>query len=191
MTDNEIIAQINHGNEGAFNKLVNRYQEMVLNICYGFLNNREDALDLTQDVFVKVFFTLKKFRGQSKFSTWLYRIAVNSSINYLKKNKKQRIWQELDVLFEKESNSKHQQENPAHKNLESEDRKAVLFKAMESLPDKQKTAITLNRLQEFSYKEVAAIMKVNTSEVGVLINRGMKKVRSNILKEYKKEELIL
>lgn len=189
MTDNEIIAAIKNGNEEAYQEMVNKYQQKVLNICNGYLKNHEDALDLTQDIFVRVYFALHKFKGEARFSTWLYRIVVNMSINRLKKLKRERIWQSLDLLFEKENQDATFHPSEDASQLETEERKEVLYNALDKLSEKQKTALVLNRLKDFSYKEVGEIMNVSTSEVGVLINRGMKKLEGTILRIYQKDTI--
>ena len=88
MEDLQIIQDIENNHIQAFKHLVNKYQQMVVNTCYGFVHNREDAEDIAQEVFIEVHRSLHKFRKESKLSTWLYRISANKSLNFIRENKK-------------------------------------------------------------------------------------------------------
>jgi RNA polymerase sigma-70 factor (ECF subfamily) len=84
MSDVEIIELLKQGSEQAFKKLVETHQKLVVNTCFGMVHNREDAEDIAQDVFIEVYRNIQKFRADSKLSTWLYRIAVNRSLNHIR-----------------------------------------------------------------------------------------------------------
>ena len=86
MTDSEVIKLILQGDKEKFRILVEKYQQMVFRTCMGFLHNKDDADDLTQDVFIQVYQSLPRFKGESAFSTWIYRIAVNASLNKIRKS---------------------------------------------------------------------------------------------------------
>ena len=88
MSESEIINEVRAGSEESFDRLMLSYQSHVYNVAYSFTKNPEDALDISQDVFIKVYKNLNSFRGESQFKTWLTRIAFNESQNWLKKNKR-------------------------------------------------------------------------------------------------------
>jgi len=86
--DTNLVLKIKNGNQNAFREFITQYQKFVLNVCFKFINNPDDANDIAQEVFIEVYRTIDKFRSESKISTWLYRIAVNRSLNFLRDNKK-------------------------------------------------------------------------------------------------------
>ncbi|MFP4619933.1 MAG: RNA polymerase sigma factor [Bacteroidales bacterium] len=191
MTDQEIIQGLKNRNETAFKAFVDKYQHLVLNVSNNFVHNKEDAMDIAQEVFIKVYDSVDSFREESKISTWLYKIAVNKSLNYLRDKKKRNIFNSLDLIFEKNKND-NPVENIAddqeisQEKMESEERKEILFKAMDELPVKQKTALTLNKLEGLPYKEIAGIMDTSVTETGVLINRARKKLQKKLVEQFKK-----
>ena len=89
INDQHYINQIIEGNTNAFSVLVNQYKDLVFTLAYKMLKNREDAEEVSQDVFIKIFKSLNKFKGDSKFSTWIYKITYNTCLDYLKKSKKE------------------------------------------------------------------------------------------------------
>jgi len=190
MTDQQIIQGIQRGEEAAFRELVENYQEMVINVCNSFLHNRDDALDVSQDVFIKAYHSISSFRGQSRLSTWLYRIAVNMSLNFIRDKKRKNIFSSLDVLFHNTgsdaSESIEDSSDSAPQRMEREEQKNILYRSLENLPKKQKVALTLNKLEELPYKQVAEIMGISISETGVLINRAKKSLQKKMAAEFKK-----
>lgn len=190
MTDEQIIQGIRNGEEAAFKELVDKYQELVINVCNSFLHNKDDALDVSQDVFIKAYHSIDRFRGQSRISTWLYRIAVNQSLNYLRDRKRKNIFSSLDVLFSNPGSDPLEKvednDDIAPAKMERQEQKDLLHRAIESLPKKQRVALTLNKLEELPYKEVAEIMDITVSETGVLINRAKKALQKKMAAEFKK-----
>ena len=106
MEDSFLLEQIRLNNHKAFQEMVVKHQKLVINTCYGFVHNLNDAQDIAQEVFIEVYKSIGKFRQESKLSTWLYRISVNKSLNFIRDNKKNSWFQSLDVFFEKEKSSK-------------------------------------------------------------------------------------
>ena len=96
MTEDEYIEGLKRGDEKIFREFVDQYQLSLLKLCIGFLHNEEDAKDIVQDVFIEVFQSIEKFRGDALLSTWLYRIAVNKSLNQIKKNKNRKLLSSID-----------------------------------------------------------------------------------------------
>ncbi len=186
MTDNELIKKIIEGNQLYFKKLVDQYQSMVLNTCFQITQNKEDAEDITQEVFIEVYRSINKFNQHSKLSTWLYRIAVNKSLNFLRKNKKRKIFKSIENFFNTEKQSELQipdQTIQSDTNDIHEKRIKLLRKAIQNLPEKQKTAFVLNKYQELSYKEIAEIMDTSLASVEGLIHRAKLNVQKYILKK--------
>lgn len=191
MSDTEIINQLRQGNEAAFRKLVGNYQKLVVNTCFGMVHNIEDAEDIAQDVFVEVYRNIQHFRSDAKLSTWLYRIAVNRSLNHIRDNKKHKWLQS----FENEGEAKNSQffqvessnaDQPGY-DMENKQRAAILYDAINSLPENQKVAFTLNKYEDLSYQEIADVMEISISSVESLLFRAKKNLQKKLYKCYKKK----
>jgi len=187
MNDNELLEKIAQKDEQAFRIFVEKYHPLVLNVCNNILNNYDDSMDISQEVFIKIYETIDKFRGESKISTWLYRVAVNKSLNHLRSRKHQKWFSSLDVIFGDESKKQDIADNTPiiGEQIETKENKKALQHAINKLPDKQKTAITLNSFEELPYKEIAEIMMISVTEVGVLINRAKQNLNKYIVDYYK------
>ena len=184
--DNEIQKYSNPDN---FKELVLDHQDRVLNIIFRFLNNKEDAEDVAQEVFVAVYQNLPTFQGNAQLSTWIHRITVNKSLDFLRKrNRKKRLGQIKQILGLNDIEKKIV--DPATSNpqsiMEKEERAFILKQAVDSLSKKQRIAITLNKYEGFSYQEVAEIMQTTLSAVESLIHKGMKNLRRKLF-DYCKE----
>lgn len=175
-------------NDEIFRTLVAEHQDMVINTCYRFVMNREDAEDLAQEVFVEVYRSLEKFREESKLSTWIYRIAVTKSLDHLRRLKRKKRFSSLKRIVglddpTAELPSSHD-DNPEQA-LEEKERFAVLQKALDSLPDNQKTALLLSKQDGYSNGEIADILKTSVSAVESLIHRAKKNLHSKLYRHYK------
>jgi len=189
MEEHELIERIRQGDAQAFESFVLAFQERILNTCYRFVNNVQDAEDIAQNVFLEVYQSIHEFRGQSSLSTWTYRIATTKSLDYVRRmNRKKRLGhlkrlflpknQENQTSFEPEDSS-----TPAH-TLEQTEQSALLNQAVAALPDNQRVAITLNKYEELSYTEVAEIMKTTVSAVESLIHRAKKNLQKRLYRYY-------
>ncbi len=189
MDELELLKKLQSGGEDAFKYLVDTYQEKVLNTCYRFLNNREDAEDVAQEVFITVFRSVGDFRGDSKISSWIYRVAVTRSLDaYRKKNRKKRLARIQRIFGAIEEDDELQipdDQNPSQE-LEDKERAAILQNALNKLPENQRAAITLNKFEGFSHKEIAEILGTSVSSVESLIHRGKKNLFKRLYKYYDK-----
>ena len=191
MSEAEIINGLQQGDEKIFRELVDNYRQMVVNTCYGLLHNIEDAEDVAQDVFIEIFRSAENFRGESKISTWIYRIAVNRSLNFIRDNKRKKWFQPFDSLMSTKQNRLNdlrskKSDNPDF-NLENSERSAILHKAIDSLPENQKTAFTLNKYEDLSYKEISEVMEISLASVESLIHRAKKNLQKKLYSCYKKK----
>ncbi len=192
MTEKQIIEGILQSEEEAFKELVDNYQSLVLNTCNGFLHNRQDAEDLTQEVFIEAFRSIPKFRGTSSLSTWLYRISVNKSLNFIRDNKKRQIMRSIDNPFsykDKENNIQVEDTDPPYDDIKDTENEKVelLHQSIASLPKNQKVAFSLNKFENLSYKQISEIMEISLSSVEGLIHRAKRNVQKKILKHYQKK----
>ncbi|MFO7829930.1 MAG: RNA polymerase sigma factor [Bacteroidales bacterium] len=188
MDDKILIEKIAARDETAFKLFVEKYHQLVLNVCNNILHDFDDSMDISQEVFIKIYESIDQFRGDSKITTWLYRIAVNKSLNFLRSKKKNKWFTSLDVLFGDENKriDPVDDELQPGQDMELDENKKVLHDALKKLPEKQNIAITLSNFEELPYKEIAEIMNISVSEVGVLINRGKNKLQKIIIDYYKK-----
>lgn len=157
--------------------IVHENYALVYRICYSILMNREDAEDVTQEVFLAVHQSLNSFNNHSKISTWLYRIAVNKSLNHIKKNRVMMVElnQEHDVNY-------YCIDQDSHELLNQQE--AILKKALLELPEKQRKIFVMNKYNGFTAKEIAEIFECSLGSVEVSIHRTIKKIRKKILEIY-------
>lgn len=192
MTDSEIIRQIADGDRNMFRKLVERYQPMVFRTCMGFLHHKDDADDLTQEVFIQTYQTLPAFKGDASFSTWIYRISVNASLNKIRKSQKNQLLQRLESVFGGDTLKEYSfpipdTENPENILIQSEHREWVQ-RALNSLPENQRTAIVLSKYDDLPQKEIAAIMNLTEGAVEALLQRAKANLREKLSALQKKKK---
>ena len=194
LTDSEIIRQIADGDRNMFRKLVERYQPMVFRTCMGFLHHKDDADDLTQEVFIQTYQTLPAFKGDASFSTWIYRISVNASLNKIRKSQKSQLLQRFESVFGGATGKEYsfpirETENPENILIRSEHREWVQ-RALNSLPENQRTAIVLSKYDDLPQKEIAAIMNTTEGAVEALIQRAKSNLREKLSALQKKKKKI-
>ena len=192
MTDNDIIAQIVQGDRNMYRKLVDKYQPMVFRTCMGFLHNKDDSDDLTQDVFIQAYQTLPGFKGDATFSTWIYRIAVNASLNKTRKSSKSLLIQRFEMSFGGSKNKEYSFPSPDTENPENililNEHREWVKKALESLPENQRTAIVLSKYDDLSQKQIAEIMKTSEGAVEALMQRAKANLRKKLSALQKKKK---
>ena len=175
MSDEQLIKEITAGNDTAFRTLMERYQRQVFRTTMGFVHMKEDAEDITQEVFIRVYQSLHTFQGESEFSTWLYRITVNMSLNFLRRNRKKRVLQSLETLFTLRSDEK----NPLEE-MESAERDRRIRKAIDTLPERQRMAFILSRYEELPQKKIAAVMNRSEGAVEQLLQRAKENLQKKL-----------
>lgn len=180
MPDKLLLHRLADGDRRAFETLVNDHKDRVYNLCYGYLRDHMEAEDLAQEVFIEVSRSVKGFRKDAKISTWLYRIAVNKCldrIRYMKRDKRSGE-HESPALYVADPDPSPQDQ------LESEERKKVLWNALRQLPNKQHTAIVLASIEGMSYAEISVVMEMTTSAIESLIFRAKKKLKVLLADHY-------
>mgnify|MGYP003423311797 FL=1 len=186
MNQPELIAQLQQGDEQAFKKLVDEWQDMVYNTVLGIVQNADDADDITQEVFIQVYQSVSSFKGDSKFSTWLYRITVSKALDHEKKKKRKKRFGFVQSLFggqEEEQFHPVEFDHPGVE-LEKKERAGELFNALKKIPDNQRIAFTLHKLEGQSYQEVAEIMNTTLYAVESLIGRAKANLKKELEKYY-------
>ena len=189
MNDKQLIEEIQKNNQVAFKELVEKYQLLVINTCMGFVHNKPDADDLAQEVFIEVFNSIERFRGEAKISTWLYRISVNKSLNYIRDNKKRSLMKSIENFFTGEKNTQFEisddETSEAQYNLLNTEKGVILHKAIESLPKNQRIAFVLSKYDDLPYKRIAEVMDISISSVESLLFRAKKSLQKKLVQFYK------
>lgn len=176
MNESDLLKQLKNGNAEAFRFLVSAYRRMVAHIVGRIVVQPEDTEDVCQEVFLKVFRKIDKFRGESKFSTWIAAIACNTSLSYIKsRNRKGERYMEDMELAEK----KWFAEDQFSKN-ENEELKTMLLRSVEKLPVQYRTVLTLFYLEEFSYKEIEQITGMPEGTVKSYLSRARNLLKQKI-----------
>jgi RNA polymerase sigma-70 factor, ECF subfamily len=179
--DADIVKRLKAGDMWAFNAIVNLYSKQVINTCYRFLLDRDDAEDVSQEVFIEVFQSIKSFKGDSKLSTWIYRITVSKSLDELKKRKRKKRISSIGKLLhiDEVANWIAGGAMPDKSLNENESMKEVM-KALNILPDNQRVAFTLSKIEGYSNIEIAEIMNTTTIAVESLIYRAKRKISEEL-----------
>jgi len=164
-----------------FETIISEYQTMVFRTAIGFVHSKEDAGDLTQEVFLKVFRSWNTFRGDAEISTWLYRITINLCLNHIEQQKRRKFFQitgdSLNDFFNRQSEEK----NP-HQLLEESELTKTIQNAIDDLPDKQRTAFVLSKYDDLSQQEIAAVMETTEGAVEQLLQRAKANLREKLKK---------
>ena len=190
MSVEKLIENIVKGDLKSFKILVDEHQQIVLNTCFRFLNNKEDSEDLTQEVFVEVYKSLASFRGESKLSTWIYRIAVTKSLDFIRRKKRKKRFGIIKKVFNADDSFEDiiDDNNPDPEvRLEELDRIKILNEALGTLPENQRAAFTLSKYDEISYKEIAEILDTTIPSVESLIHRAKNNLKKKLRKYYETE----
>jgi RNA polymerase sigma-70 factor (ECF subfamily) len=168
LEDQELVGRYLDGDVVAFDELMTRHQRSVFRLCLRFAKNHDDALDLTQEVFIKAFERLDGFRGDARFRTWIYRVAVNHCLNWVKKNSRE--------FVEVTENTGSVRPSVDGALLRGE-RRAIVSNLIEMLPPKQKVIFRLRMQENLSYEEIAAIVGRSVSTVKSSVFFAMTKLR--------------
>ena len=182
--DAALVIRVQEGNVAAFDVLVRRYRERLYGVIYNLTSNREDANDLTQEAFIKAFRSISSFKGKSSFFTWLYRIAVNTTLSHLKKNRMRRFFSFENVDEEEVPNAvlldaltaKARTDKPALlKELQEK-----LNEALQSLSIKHRTVVVLFEIEGLSHAEIAQITKTTEGTVRSRLHYAKEQLQSQL-----------
>lgn len=171
-TDQDYILEIHSGNVNAYAMLVNKYKDMTFTLALRMVGNKEDAEEIAQDTFVKAYKALHTFKGTSKFSTWLYRIVYNTSLDYIKKNKRVILSEHIDEIHEATIGTMQN----AMSYIEAKEKKELIEKALLQLPEEDRVLLTLFYFEELSLKEITEIVNISYQNVKIKLHRSRKKL---------------
>ena len=180
--DVELVAQLRQGSEAAFRTLVERYQDRVYRTAFSLLRSSEEAEDVAQEVFVEVYQTIDKFRGEATLSTWLYRLATSGALQHRRRAKAKKRFAYFTSLLGFNNQVLHEPPDHGHPLalLEGEQQLQLVLAAIGRLPAQQQVAFTLRHEQELSYDEIAAVLGTTISAVESLLFRARQTLRQHL-----------
>lgn len=184
MDEQELIRRAGQGDEDAFEQLVNAYEKPVYNLCLRMCGDRDEAFDLSQDTFIKAWHAISMFHGESKFKTWLMRIASNTCIDHLRKKKRQNVITMTDLDREDEDKPLERQiadysTDPAVLAEKTQDHEAVR-EAMNRLPDQDRLILSMRAIEDMSYQEIGDALQLQPGTVKSRISRAREKIRRSL-----------
>ncbi|HFE52360.1 MAG TPA: sigma-70 family RNA polymerase sigma factor [Bacteroidetes bacterium] len=179
-SDEELIERFQKGDREAFEKIVERYKDQLLNFAYRFLGSRQEAEDVVQDTFLRVYRNRKAYRRVARFSTWIYTIAGNLAKTELRKRKRRKLFSISDLGFEEKdyeiSDLSHNPEDDVEGTLKEE----IIQREIEKLPPKFREVIILRDVQGLSYEEIALILKIPIGTVKSRVNRARLRLQKRL-----------
>lgn len=191
MANSTFISDLKEGKQRAYNQLLNDYQHKIFWTCLSFIPNKEDAEDVAQEVFLEIFKSILKFKGDSKLSTWIYKITTNKCLEFIrKKNTKKRFaflqsFSGNHVPFDK--TTYFTEFNHPGVLLENKEKTVIIYRAINSLPESQKIVFTLAKLDGKKYQEIAEIIGKSVSSVESIMFRAKKNLQKKLEYFYKNE----
>ncbi len=185
MNDAELVKQILNGNNNAFRYLVANYQRLVLHVVGRVVKRQDEVEDICQDVFIKVFRKMERFRGESRLSTWIATIAYNTSISHVRKlaRRGEQLYEDNPAVI-----ALKYDETLNQKSVEKREAKKILMEMIESLPVNYRTVLTLFHLEEFSYKEIEEITGMPEGTIKSYLSRARKLLKGKLEKVVETEK---
>lgn len=181
-----LIDELKQGSQQAFRTLAEQYSQKVVSTCYRFVKNSEDAEDIAQEVFLEVYKSIRMFRSDADLNTWLYRIAVNKSLDFLRRKKRKKRVADLRSLFQFTKSAVSTDSSPQTQ-LEDQERQEILRQQIDLLSENQHIALILSQYEQLSNARIAEIMGTSESAVESLLHRARENLRKNLAKYFEKK----
>lgn len=192
LDDQTLLELLGKDKDLAFKRIIDAYADRIFNACFNLLRNREDAEDLTQEVFTSVYLSIDSFEGNSKLSTWMYSIAINKSKEFLRKKTRKKRFGFLTTLAQDNSHvvpsATIDFQHPGVQ-LEDKERAKILFQAIDQLAENQRLAYLLHKIEGRSYQEIAEILETSVSSVESLMFRAKQRLQQLLRNYYEENEL--
>lgn len=178
-----IVQKVQAGNVGAFDQLVQNYREKIFSVIYNMTSNREDASDLTQETFIKAFQAIGRFKGKSSFFTWIYRIAINATMTFLKKRGRRRFIS-YENIDEEVSNSEIFErlvsKSRSEKGILISELQEKLNDSLQKLSPKHRTVVVLHEIEGLEHSEIAEITKTSVGTVRSRLHYAKLQLQSSL-----------
>jgi RNA polymerase sigma-70 factor (ECF subfamily) len=191
MSDEQLVVKSKRGNKRAFGKLVKKYQNKILYLCFDLLGNYDDAKDAAQEVFMKAYNKIVLFKGNAKFSTWIYRIAVNQCMDLLRIKNRHPVYP-LGIFDHEERGLSEDYHGSTPEflvsYLETKELKYIIDQAICQLSNQQKTVLVLKYYQDMKTSEIAEILNCSEDTVRVHLHRAIERLRKLLKNKINKDE---
>ncbi len=187
-TDEQLIEKFKEGNIYAYNELVRRYKDQLVNFAYRFLGDKDDAEDIVQETFLRVYKKKEAYKSVAKFSTWIYTITGNLAKTELRRRKRRKILSLSNIGYEDKDFDLKDTDSGPEELVDKVINDKIIQNAIQALPEKFKEVIIFRDIQELSYEEISSIVKIPLGTVKSRVNRGRLKLQeklSGYLKEIK------
>ena len=178
MDEKDLIRRSKEGDEGAFGTLVNAYKTKVFNLAYSLTRNREVADDLAQEVFIKAYFALPKFKEKSGFGTWIYRITMNHTKDYLRKTGPFKQVPFDEVMGAPAAQEEEMMEK--EREMDQKQKRQIILDVLGKLPEKYQTILSLRDMQGFAYEDISRILGISPGTVDSRLHRARKILRKKV-----------
>ncbi len=180
-SDKQLVERVQRGDKRAFDVLTLKYQHKIVGLVSRYLNDADEVMDVTQEAFIKAYRALPRFRGDSAFYTWLYRIAINTAKNHLVSRSRRPPDTDIDVDGEFQGDSVVLRDVGGPENAMARDQlEEVIFSAIDELPEELKVAVTLREFEGLSYEEIAEVMECPVGTVRSRIFRAREAIEKRI-----------
>jgi RNA polymerase sigma factor (sigma-70 family) len=181
-TDAEYIAELKSNDRKAYAEFVGVFASRIYNVALNILQRREEAEEVAQDVFIKVFQSINSFDSSCSLKTWIYRITVNKSLDMLRQRKRKTPWTVFVNLFGEDGEAKEVAVDSVHPGIQMEQKEEaeILLAAIDKLPERQKAVFVLYQFEDMSYKEIASTLETSVSAVDSLMSRAKKQLREHL-----------
>lgn len=179
MNEEKLIQRAAKGDAAAFNELLGQHERRMYAVCLRMCGNREDAQDCLQEAMLRVYRAISGFKGQSSFSTWVYRVTMNACLDELRR-KKNKPSASLDGLLDAGWSPADESDTPEKHAMNSERRK-LIRQTISELPEDMRSAVVLRDIQGFSYDEIARMLDISVGTIKSRISRGREKLREKFL----------
>jgi RNA polymerase sigma-70 factor (ECF subfamily) len=191
LNEKNFIKKLQKGNQIAFGQLLDAYQQKVFGTCISLIPNKEDAEDVSQEVFIAVFKSIHQFKENSKLSTWIYKIATNKCLEFIRKKNAKKRFSFMQTILGNEipldKTSYFTEVNHPGILLENQEKSALIFKAIDTLTESQRIIFTLAKIDEKSYQEIAEITGKSLSSVESILFRAKKALQKKLENFYKND----
>jgi RNA polymerase sigma factor (sigma-70 family) len=191
LNEKNFIKKLQKGNQIAFGQLLDAYQQKVFGTCISLIPNKEDAEDVSQEVFIAVFKSIHQFKENSKLSTWIYKIATNKCLEFIRKKNAKKRFSFMQTILGNEipldKTSYFTEVNHPGILLENQEKSALIFKAIDTLTESQRIIFTLAKIDEKSYQEIVEITGKSLSSVESILFRAKKALQQKLENFYKND----
>ncbi len=184
MTETALIKALQEKDQAAFKELVDNYQQMVYNTVLSIVQQEQEAEDLSQEVFIQVYISIAGFRQDAKLSTWIYRIATTKALDWERKKRTKKRFGKILNIFGGDNELEYEQPDFDHPGvqMESKEHAALLFKSLQALPENQKVAFVLIKIEGLNYQQTSEVMNTTVKAVEAYMHRAKINLQKNISK---------